>query len=231
MLRNSEMPYLSAFLLGVLLSVCPCTMATNVSALSCMVNQKDNFFLNFKCTFVRLALYYVTGRVFAYFIVGLLLHNFVENIEVTRETMAILGKIAGPAFLLIGLMLLDVFHIHGLEEWGLKKMNELFGGRYSMWSSCLLGALLAFAFCPYSAAIYFGVMIPMSCSVSSGMSLIGIFSVGTAIPLMVLIFLIKKGLDKEEKLMSGIQTFEKWYRRTIAVIFMITGLLFIWEYY
>lgn len=224
MLTDNGMPIMSVILLGALLSVCPCTMAANVTALTCMLKQEDNRFL-------RLSLFYVLARVVAYSLVGILLCYFVEGVAVTKEMISLMGKLAGPLFLVIGLLLLDIVHIHGLENKGVTWMNRMFEGRYSVGSAVALGLLLAFAFCPYSAAIYFGVMIPLSCSVSYGLFLPLLFSVGTAIPLFFIIYLMKKGLEKRQRTMEKFKRFEKWYRIAIAVVFIVTGLLFIWEYY
>ena len=106
-----------------------------------------------------------------------------------------------------------------------------FSEKYSLWSAFLLGLVLAFAFCPYSSAIYFGLMLPMSCASDWGVLFPFLFSIGAALPLIFIAWVMFKGMESKLDVWNKFQHFEYWFRKIIAVIFIITGLLFVWEYF
>ncbi len=223
-IMGGNVPLLTAFLLGVVVSVCPCTIAANVSALTCMLRQD-------KESYTMLSISYVIARSVAYSVVGIVLSFYVSEIEFTSNALSWIAKIAGPLFILIGLFLLDIFHVHGLEDRCVLWMNKIFRESYSLWSSFLLGLLLAFAFCPYSAAIYFGMMMPMACTLEEGLLLPVIFSLGAALPILFIAWVMIKGVETKLGVWNKFQKFEYWFRKVVAVVFIITGLLFIWEYF
>ncbi|MEE3483505.1 MAG: sulfite exporter TauE/SafE family protein [Bacteroidales bacterium] len=223
-INSGQMPFLTVFLLGLVVSVCPCTIAANISALTCMLRQNYT-------TFPSLSAVYILARSISYTLVGVLLTFYVSEIDFTASTLTWIGKLAGPFFIIIGLFLLDIFHIHGLENRCVLWMNKIFSESYSIWASFLLGVLLAFAFCPYSAAIYFGLMVPLACTSEGGVLLPILFSIGAALPIIFLAWILYKGMDSKLNIWKGFQMVEYWFRKIVAVIFIITGLLFIWEYF
>jgi cytochrome c biogenesis protein CcdA len=95
----------------------------------------------------------------------------------------------------------------------------------------LLGLAFAFAFCPYGALIYFGMMIPLSVTSINGLWVPLFFSIGTALPILLVALLFFWGWDSNKHLLSKFQTFELWLRRILAVFFIISGILFILEFY
>lgn len=223
-IMEGNVPFIAVILLGVVVSVCPCTIAANVSALTCMLRQnKDSFF--------SLSAAYILARTVIYTLVGVLLILFVGKVEFTANAQLWIGRVAGPLFILIGLFMLDVIHIHGLENKCIVWMNRIFSEKYSLWSAFLLGLVLAFAFCPYSSAIYFGLMLPMSCASDWGVLFPFLFSIGAALPLIFIAWVMFKGMESKLDVWNKFQHFEYWFRKIIAVIFIITGLLFVWEYF
>lgn len=223
-LFGSVLPYLTVVVLGLVVSFCPCSIAANVSALSCMLRQNTTRYFNVVTS-------YILARSIAYSFVGILLIKWVDQIVLTDTTVAWLGRVAGPLFILIGLFLMDIFHIHGLENRCVVWMNRVFRGDYSVLSAFLLGMILAFAVCPYSLAIYFGTMVPMACQTSYGLILPILFSIGAALPIAFIAWIFYNGVEKKLGIWKRFQTFEKWFRRTLAVLFILTGLLFVWEYF
>ena len=223
-LMHSGVPYLTVVILGLVVAVCPCSVAANVSVLTCVLRQSKNKYLSVVGS-------YMLARSVAYVVVGWLLMTFVEHIRLSDTVMQWIGWIAGPLFILIGLFLLDLFHVHGLENRCVIWMNKIFRESYSKRSAFLLGILLAFAFCPYSAAIYFGAMIPMACNVECGWAIPVLFSVGAAVPIIFVAWIFQNGIEKKIKEWEGFQKFEYWFRKILALMFIITGFLFIWEYF
>lgn len=211
--------------MGLVVIACPCTIASNVAILTSMLNRNVSASMLFSKACI-----YVLGRMVAYLGIAYLLYSFSEIIAVSESIQNILGLLLGPLFLLVGILMLDIVHVHGLENkcliW-MKKwtMSDKLVGPF------LLGLAFAFAFCPYGALIYFGMMIPLSVTSINGLWVPLFFSIGTALPILLVALLFFWGWDSNKHLLSKFQTFELWLRRILAVFFIISGILFILEFY
>ena len=224
-LKEGGFPLLSAFIMGLVVVACPCTIASNVTILTSMLNRNVSASVLFSKACI-----YVLGRMVAYMGIAYLLYSFSGIIAVSESIQNILGLLLGPLFLLVGILMLDIVHVHGLENkcliW-MKKwtMSDKLVGPF------LLGLAFAFAFCPYGALIYFGMMIPLSVTSINGLWVPLFFSFGTALPILLVALLFFWGWDSNKHLLSKFQTFELWLRRILAVFFIISGILFILEFY
>lgn len=224
MFSNEIVPYLMALALGCLVSVCPCSVGANMSALTCMLRQNRN-------RYSAVVGAYLLARSIAYVLVGWFTYYMAGKAQLEDDTLSIVGKVVGPLFILIGLFLLDIFHVHGLENRCVLWMNKIFRESYSLWSAFLLGLLLAFAFCPYSAAIYFGSALPLAMEVGCGYCIPVLFAVGAALPIAFIAWVYYAGIETKLDIWTRFQKFEYWFRKITAVLFIITGVLFVIEYY
>lgn len=224
-LKEGGFPLLSAFIMGLVVIACPCTIATNVTILTSMLNRNisGRILLSKACV-------YVLGRMIAYMGIAFLLYCFSEIIAFSESFQNVLGKLLGPLFLLVGILMLDLIHIHGFENKCLLWMNK-WKESDKLGGSFLLGLALAFAFCPYGALIYFGIMIPLSLTSNSGLWVPFFFSLGTAIPIIMVALLFFLGWESKKHFMNNFQKFELWLRRILAIFFIISGILFILEFY
>lgn len=92
----------------------------------------------------------------------------------------------------------------------------------------LLGIVFALAFCPYSAVLYFGGLIPLSVSASAGMFLPVVFAFATGLPVVIFAWLLAFSVSKIGSFYNNIKTFERWFRRITAVVFILVGLYYCW---
>ena len=99
------------------------------------------------------------------------------------------------------------------------------------WGALLLGILFALAFCPYSGVLYFGMLIPMVLANTSGLLLLPTFAVATGLPVIMLAYFIAFSISSVAKMYNKIKTFEVWFRRFVAGLFILTGMYFIWIYF
>ena len=218
-------PLLSAFVMGVVVVACPCTFASNVTILTSMVNKNVTTINLFTKSF-----FYIVGRIVAYVSVAVLLESFSENISFTESLQYFLGKIMGPIFLLVGILMLDIIHIHGFENKCLVWLNRWSYSNNNL-LSFFLGLCLAFAFCPYGALIYFGMMIPLSITSDFGLWIPILFSFGTALPIIFVAVFLFCGWNSKKQILEKFQKFELWLRRILAIFFVVSGILFILEFY
>jgi cytochrome c biogenesis protein CcdA len=139
-------------------------------------------------------------------------------------------KVIGPLLIIIGLFMLDLIKInipgwHSLSE-GMQKKK-----RWGYADAILLGIILALAFCPYSSVLYFGMLIPLSVSSSSGLLLPLVFAIATAIPVIVLAWLLAFMVSRVSSFYNRLKSIELWFRRFAAVLFIIIGLYYIVRIY
>jgi cytochrome c biogenesis protein CcdA len=109
----------------------------------------------------------------------------------------------------------------GLTE----KMGE--HSKRSYWGTLLLGMVFAMAFCPYSGVLYFAMLIPMTIASASGLYLPVVFAVATGLPVIIFAWLLAYAIGNVGKLYDRIKVFELWFRRIVAVLFILVGIYYI----
>jgi ABC-type nickel/cobalt efflux system permease component RcnA len=115
----------------------------------------------------------------------------------------------------------------------LSGLTERIGNKHkgSYWSSLLLGIVFALAFCPYSGVLFFMMLMPMTVTSAGGLFLPVVFDVATGIPVIIFALLLAFAIGNVGKLYRKIKSFEIWFRRFVAVLFVIVGLyytIFLW---
>jgi cytochrome c biogenesis protein CcdA len=122
------------------------------------------------------------------------------------------------------------------------KLNFIKGGNFTdklsekfktkgLLGSFLLGALFALAFCPYSGALFFAMLIPMTLSADAGLALPVVFSFGTGLPVILFALVIAFSLEKLGMYFKAITKVEKVMRFVAGLVFILTGLYYINIYF
>ena len=214
--ENPQWPLLTAFVLGVLVALHPCPMATNIAAMGYIGKNVDNR----RRVFID-GLLYTLGRTIAYSLLGAvliaLLRSGAELLNI-GETVSEWGELVlGPLLIAIGLYLLynDMFHHHDHVP------HLPFGGKRA--APLVLGLLFALAFCPESGIVYFGMLIPMSVESSLGYLLPVAFAVGTGLPVVLMAWVFAYSFSSFARLSKGMQTMKALLTRIIAVLFVVAG--------
>lgn len=221
LLENSQFPILTAFLLGLMTAISPCPLATNITAIGYISkdisNQRKVFFNG---------LIYTLGRAISYTAIGVLLYFGASQFKFGGFLQEWGEKILGPLLILIGLFMLGVFQfrIPGMDFLTGKMENRT---KNSGWNVLLLGIVFALAFCPYSGVLYFGMLIPITISSPGGLILPAIFALATGIPVILFAWLIAFSIGSIGSIYNKIKSFEFWFRRVIAVLFIGVGIYFI----
>jgi len=223
--ENSQLPVLSAFLLGLMTAISPCPLATNITAIGFISKDIENrrrVFLN--------GLIYTLGRAISYTTVGLLFFFGASKFKVSGALQMWGEKLLGPLLILIGLFMLDVIRINFP---GLGKLTEKMedSSKSGFWGVLLLGIVFALAFCPYSGVLYFGMLIPMTISSASGLYLPIVFAIATGIPVIIFAWFLAFSVGKVGGVYNKVKIFEKWFRRVVAVLFMAVGIYYVWIFF
>lgn len=221
LIDNYNLPLLTAFLLGVLTSISPCPLATNITAVAFI--SKD--IKTPKYTILS-GLFYTLGRGISYTLLATLIYFGLSSFKISSIFQGWGDKVLGPVLIIIGLIMFDVIKIN-LKTGNKTEKIKLWLSNKGYLSSLALGMLFAFAFCAYSGALFFGVLIPLILKSTSGLLLPSIFALGTGLPVIIFSFLIAYSLKTVSRVFQSVQKVEKWLRYGVAAIFILTGLYYI----
>jgi cytochrome c biogenesis protein CcdA len=224
--QNREAPLLAAFALGLLTAIAPCPLATNITATAFIaktITDKRKVLLS--------GLLYTLGRVFSYTLIGAIIYFGASKFQIAKLFQGNGEKYIGFVLIIIGLIMLDVI-----------KLNFIIGGNFTdrlsekfktkgLLGSFLLGALFALAFCPYSGALFFAMLIPMTLSADAGLALPVVFSFGTGLPVILFAFVIAFSMEKLGIYFKAITKVEKVMRFVAGLVFILTGLYYINIYF
>ena len=201
LLENTEVPLLTAFILGLMTAISPCPLATNITAIGFISKDMESQ----RRVFVN-GLIYTLGRGISYTLIGLLFFFGAAQLQLGDTLQVWCEKIIGPLLILIGLMMLGFINIKipGLGSIT-DKMQDQSGKGF--WGVLLLGIVFALAFCPYSGVLYFGMLIPMTVSSVSGLYLPIIFALGTGIPVIIFAWLIAFSVGSIGTMYHRLKTF------------------------
>lgn len=220
--QNRDFPMIAAFALGLLTAVSPCPLATNITVAKTVSNRKKVLLSGFL---------YTAGRIFSYTVLGALIYFGVSKFEVARIFQGNGEKFIGPIMILIGLVMLNVIKLDFLTGGNLtERLSERFKDK-GFSGAFFLGAIFALAFCPYSGALFFAMLIPMTLSSSAGLGLPIVYAIGTGLPVILFAFVIAFSMEKLGKYFTAISKIEKIMRYVAGVVFILTGLYYINIYF
>jgi cytochrome c-type biogenesis protein len=225
LLDNNFLPWLTALLLGLMTAISPCPLATNITAIGFISKDLENrnrVFYN--------GLFYTLGRAITYTLIPLIIYFGADQFKFSGFFQRYGEKIIGPLLLFIGIFMLDIIRINFS---GIGRLSEKMENR-KKWryiDAVLLGIVFALAFCPYSGVLYFGMLVPLTLSSASGIYLPVIFAIATGIPVIIIAWVLAYTVSGIGGVYNKIKIFELWFRRVIAVVFIIVGLYYIFKIY
>jgi len=215
------MHWLSALVLGLMTAISPCPLATNITAVGFISKDIENR----KRVFVN-GLLYTLGRAISYTGIALIIYLGADQFKFSGFFQLYGEKILGPLLIIIGLFMLDVIKIKfpGVSKLTSRMENKT---QWSYWDAILLGMIFALAFCPYSGVLYFGMLIPMTVISASGLYLPIVFALATGIPVIILAWILAFSVGSLGNVYNKMKNFEIWFRRVIAVLFIIVGIYYL----
>ena len=219
---TNNFPLIAAFFIGLMTALSPCPLATNITAIA-YISKKIN---NGKRTLLT-GFVYTLGRMFTYVLLASLIVYIGINVQSISLLLQKYGeKILGPLLIFIGLVMLNVIKLPSLKSGEkINKIKEKLSEKGYL-GSFLLGVLFALAFCPFSAVLFFGMLIPLALSFSDGILIPSIFAFATGLPVVIFAFILTFSVSKLGKIMNKVQTFEKYMSYFIALIFFIIGIYY-----
>jgi len=213
--------YLTACWLGILTSISPCPLATNITAISFIGKRLSKP----KMVFLS-GLFYVLGRMLTYTVLGVLIIASTLSIpELANLLQRNINIFLGPVLIITALFLLRIIPLT-LSGFGLSQKMQNRVTNLGIWGSGLLGIIFALSFCPTSAALFFGSLIPLSLKHNSSVMLPSLYGIGTGLPVIVFAFLVALGTRYVGIVFNKLTIIEVWARRVTGIIFLLVGLYY-----
>ena len=219
---NKDFPILAAFALGLLTAIAPCPLATNITATAFIAKT-----INAKKKVIFSGILYTLGRLVSYTTLAAIVYFGASKFHLAKFFQGNGEKYIGFLMIFIGLLMLNVIKLNIFKGVSVsEKLTEKFKTK-GLLGSFVLGVLFALAFCPYSGALYFGVLLPMTIASPETLLLPISFSIGTGVPVIFFAFIIAFSLEKLGMYFNAISKFEKWMRIFAGIVFILTGVYYI----
>jgi cytochrome c biogenesis protein CcdA len=219
--RSYAWALLWAFWLGLFTAITPCTLASNVAAVSYIGRQIGD---SRRILFTGAS--YALGQTLAYTALGfVLVVGLLISTAVSSFLHRYAGELLGPALVLTAAVLL------GLVQFGnfgpamseaLRKRTAAMG----IAGAFLLGVLFAVTFCPVSGGLFFLQLIPQAAYCNSPVAMPALYGVGNALPVVVFAFILAFSAQSLGKIFNRLMQVELWIRRLAGVVFLAVGIYF-----
>jgi cytochrome c-type biogenesis protein len=224
---ESPVPVIAAFFIGLMTAISPCPLATNITAIAYISKRIDSSRHTLLTGFV-----YTLGRTAAYIAVASVIVFFGMNIQIIAFTLQHYGeRLIGPFLVLCGIFLLDIFHFDRLpgEDWfsGFTSGISARLADKGYLGAFLLGVIFALSFCPFSAVLFFAMLIPLALGAGDPVIIPAVFAIATGLPVIVISYLLVQGVGKCNGVIQKIGAAECWIRRAVGVVFIVVGVYYI----
>ena len=90
-----------------------------------------------------------------------------------------------------------------------------------------MGVIFALAFCPYSAVLFFGALIPVALKSNGGVALPAVFAIGTGLPVLIFGTLLSAGVAGVATWLNAITRVERIVRIIVSIIFIGVGIYYV----
>ena len=209
---------LAALWLGILTSISPCPLATNIAAVSYIGKRLVSL-----PSVIVSGILYTLGRMIAYAVVGaVVIAGLLSIPSVSLFLQRYMNMLLGPFLILTGMMLLEMISLPFSGSGAGARIGKRIE-RFGIAGSFILGCVFALAFCPVSAALFFGSLIPLAVDRGSSVMMPFVYGIGTALPVFVFALLAAFGVRSLSRVFEKVTIFEKWARTVTGIVFIGTG--------
>jgi len=207
--------------LGLLTAISPCPLATNLAAVSFLSRDTSR-----PRRVIAAGILYAFGRVLAYVALGaILVFGLLSVPAIANFLNAYVNALLGPLLLIAGLLLLELIQFSTgplVKPETLQRWSE----RAGLWAAVGLGFLFALAFCPTSAALFFGGLIPLATKHQSAITAPTLYGLATGLPVVLLALLLAVSAKKLGDWFNRLSAVDIWLRRGTGMLFLLVGLYY-----
>jgi len=211
--------------LGILTSISPCPLATNIAGISYIGKRVGRPRL-----VLAAGLLYTLGRMTAYVVVALLILASLASVPaVSTFLQRYMNILLGPVLILVGMVLLELMPVI-FGGGGISDKMQSRADRAGIWGAGLLGILFALSFCPVSAALFFGSLISLAVKHESMVMMPCLYGLGTALPVVLFSLLLAFSAHRVSRAFNMLTRFEVWARKGTGALFLLVGIWFCLRY-
>ena len=209
----------SALWLGILTSISPCPLASNVAAISFVGRSVGS-----PRRVLLAGLAYSLGRALTYVLVGVLVVSSVLSIpSVSFFLQERMNQLLGPLLIIIGVGIMGWIRLP-FPSWSWGHAVQERSARAGVAGAAVLGVLFALSFCPVSAGLFFGALIPLAVNAQSRVLVPAVYGVGTGLPVVGFAVLLVLGVHWVGRAFDLLTKIERATRRVTGVVFILAGL-------
>lgn len=208
-----------ALWLGLLTSVSPCPLATNLAATAYLSRRVES-----RKRAITGTLAYTLGRVAAYAaIAGLLALGLASAPGISHALQRWMPPVLGPLLVIAAMVLLGLISLPFGIAFTSQDSAEKWAAR-GLFGEFVLGFLFALSFCPVSAALFFGSLLPIALG-SDGIILpVALYGVGTAAPVAAFALLMIFSARSASRIVGSVTRFQPWFLKATGVVLLAAGL-------
>ena len=214
-----EWPFIAGALwLGILTSISPCPLATNIAAVAFLARRGDQ-----RAAVAWSSLAYIVGRMAAYTLLAILLAAGIFSAPAVAAFLRTkMEGLIGPGLIVVGMLVAGWLPVKlpgfgGMNSLGTRLADRGFVGEF------LMGAVFALAFCPVSAALFFGGLLPTVVQTGSTVALPVTYGIGTALPVVVAVGLLACGFGMAAERLRNLQNLGSRLQKWTAWILIAVG--------
>ena len=227
-LHRTDVPALTALIIGFLVAINPCTLATNFAALALIGRDTADG----RKAFLR-GMLYLLGRSLTYILLGSVLALVLQQGNTILHIQDFLSDrgepLLGLALILLGvLILLEQFrHRHHGDNSHCETCHPHLKPRGKRPAAVLgMGAVLALVFCPTTGMLYFGMLLPLAATTPNGWLLPWVFALAAALPVVFMAWLTAFSIRNLQLAMQRIALIQLWGGRILALLLIGLGIYF-----
>ncbi len=219
---TSDIPLVAAFFIGLMTAISPCPLTTNITAIAYISKRIDH-----GSHTLAVGLVYTLGRIVAYVLVA----SSILWIGLSSQNLAILLQqygemLLGPFLLLLGIFMLTADRLQFSKGCGMiSGLGQKYGDKGYL-GGFTLGFVFALSFCPFSAVLFFGMLIPLAMAAGDPIIVPSVFAIATALPVLFFSVILVYSVSRVGTFVNKLQVVEKSMRKVVALIFILVGLYY-----
>jgi len=193
-------------LAGMMTTFHPCPLTTNIASVSMLIGwsaRRRNKGLTL--------IFFICGYLFSYLLIAMLLSSGALSVpRISYVLQIIVNYFIGPVLVLIGMLLTDLMNLNRFYKGQI--LSNIRSRNWSGISAFPFGAMIALSFCPATAAIFFGILVPLSVDHEKTFLFPILYALGASIPLITISALMNQGvrLSNNPRLLKYLPKFSGW---------------------
>ncbi|WP_370575889.1 aromatic aminobenezylarsenical efflux permease ArsG family transporter, partial [Methanomethylovorans sp.] len=177
---SSDIPLVAAFFIGLMTAISPCPLTTNITAIAYISKR-----IGHGRHTLAAGLVYTLGRMVAYVLVA----SSILWVGLGSQDIALLLQqygelLLGPFLIFLGILMLTADRLPSSKGCSMiSGLGQKYGDKGYL-GGFLLGFVFALSFCPFSAVLFFGMIVPLAMAAGDPIIVPSVFAISTALPVL-----------------------------------------------